>query len=152
METTPRLGLWTLIPGQAQKETSVNEAFHLLDAIVAGTVEGPARASPPTTPTPGTSYIIANQASGEWSGHDGAIAAFTPGGWRYVAPTDGITILEKADRCHPPISQRNLGAGPWSAPSAHCECYGRVRLVDVESRATIAALLDALRAHGLIET
>ena len=151
METTPRLGLWTLIPGQAQKETSVNEAFHLLDAIVAGTVEGPARASPPTTPTPGTSYIIANQASGEWSGHDGAIAAFTPGGWRYVAPTDGITILEKSTGAtlryrngtweqvlgarHPPIANVTGGS-----------------TVDVESRATIAAVLDALRAHGLIET
>jgi len=151
METTPRLGLWTLIPGQAQKETSVNEAFHLLDAIVAGTVEGPARASPPTTPTPGTSYIIANQASGEWSGHDGAIAAFTPGGWRYVAPTDGITILEKAAGAT--LRYRN---GTWEQvlgtrqpPIANVSGGS---IVDVESRATIAAVLDALRAHGLIET
>jgi hypothetical protein len=67
MQTTQRLGLWTVIPGQAQKETSVNEALQLLDAIVAAAVEESARADPPATPVIGTTYVVADQATGEWS-------------------------------------------------------------------------------------
>lgn len=149
METTPRLGLWTLIPGQAQKETSVNEALHLLDAIVAGAVEEPARASPPATPVPGTSYLIADQATGEWMGHDRAIAAFTPGGWRYVAPTDGLTVLEKSTG-----STLRYRGGTWEqvlgAPQPAIPDFAGGTTVDAESRATISAILSALRAHGLI--
>ena len=149
METTPRLGLWTLIPGQAQKETSVNEALHLLDAIVGGAVEEPARASPPATPTLGTSYIVADQASGEWSGHDGAIAAFTLGGWRYVAPTDGLTVLEQSTG-----STLRYRSGAWEqvlgAPQPAIPDVMGGTTADSESRAAIAAILSALRAHGLI--
>ena len=151
METTPRLGLMTVIPGQAQKETSINEGLHLLDAIVSGAVEESARTDPPPSPVIGTSYVIADRASGEWSGHDGALAAFTPGGWRYVAPTDGLTVLEKATGAT--LRYRN---GTWEQvlgtrqPPIANVAGGSI--VDVESRATIAAVLDALRAHGLIET
>jgi len=149
METTPRLGLWTLVPGQAQKETSVNEALHLLDAIVAGAVEGPASASPPATPIPGMSYIVADQAVGEWSGHDGAISTFTPGGWRYVAPTDGLAVLEKSTG-----STLRYRGGAWEqvlgAPQPAIPDVAGGTTVDTESRATISAILSALRAHGLI--
>ena len=149
METTPRLGLWTLIPGQAQKETSVNEGLHLLDAIVACAVEGPAQTDPPATPIVGTSYIVAAQASSEWSGQDGALAAFTPGGWRYVAPMDGLTVLEKSSgitlRYRNGAWEQVLGKRQASIP----DVTGGTT-VDTESRAAISAILGALRAHGLI--
>jgi len=149
METTPRLGLWTLSPGQAQKETSINEGLHLLDAIIAGAVEEPARSDPPATPAVGTSFIIADQATGEWAGHDGALAAFTPGGWRYVAATAGLTVLEKSTgsllRYRGGVWEQILGA---RQPSIADVTGGST--MDVESRATISAILSALRAHGLI--
>lgn len=149
METTPRLGLWTLIPGQAQKETSINEDLHLLDAIVAAAVEEPARSDRPATPGAGNSYIIADQATGEWSGHEGALAAFTPGGWRYVAPTDGLSVLEKTTgttlRYRSGAWEQVLGARQAAIP----DVTGGTT-IDVESRATIAAILNALRSHGLI--
>ena len=149
MDTTPRLGLMTVIPGQAQKEISVNEGLHLLDAIVSGAVEEPARTDPPATPIVGTSYIIGNQATGEWSGHEGALAAFTPGGWRYVAPTDGLTVLEKTTG-----STLRYRSGAWEqvlgARQAAIPDVTGGTTIDVESRVTIAAILNALRAHGLI--
>ena len=149
MVTTPRLGLWTLIPGQAQKETSVNESLHLLDAIVAGAVEAPAQVDPPATPVAGTSYIVADHATGEWSGQDGAVAAFTSGGWRYVAPTDGLTVLEKSSGTT--LRYRN---GAWehvlgARQSAIPDVAGGTT-ADAESRAAISAILGTLRAHGLI--
>jgi hypothetical protein len=149
METTPRLGLWTVSPGQAQKETSINEGLHLLDAIVAGAVEEPARADPPATPVIGTTYIIADHAMGEWAGHDRALAAFTPGGWRYVAATDGLAVLEKSTG-----SMLRYRAGVWEqilgAPQPSIPDVTGGSTMDVESRATISAILGALRAHGLI--
>ena len=149
MDTTPRLGLMTVIPGQAQKETSINEGLHLLDAIVAAAVEEPARTDPPATPVVGTSYLVASQAVGEWVGHDGALAAFTPGGWRYVAPTDGLTVLEKATgttlRYRSGAWEQVLGSRQAGIPDA---AGGTV--ADAESRAAISAILSALRAHGLI--
>ena len=151
MQVTPRLCLSTLIPGQAQKETSINEALHLLDAIVAGAVEEPARADPPATPLVGTSYIVANQATGEWSGHEGAVAAFTPGGWRYVAATDGLTVLEKATG-----STLRYRSGAWEqilgGPQAAIPDVTGGTTADAESRAAISAILSALRAYGLIAT
>ena len=149
MQTTPRLGLWTLIPGQAQKETSVNEALHLLDAIVAAAVEEPARTDPPITPVVGTSYIVGDQATGEWAGRDGALAAFTAGGWRYVSPTDGLTVMEKSIgwtlRYRGGAWEQILGAPQPSIP----DVIGGTT-ADAESRAAIAAILSTLRAHGLI--
>ena len=149
MDTTPRLGLMTVIPGQAQKETSINEGLHLLDAIVAGAVEEPARTDPPVTPMVGTSYIVASQAAGEWVGQDGALAAYTPGGWRYVAPTDGLIVLEKATgttlRYRSGAWEQVLGSRQAAIPDATGGTTA-----DAESRAAISAILSALRSHGLI--
>lgn len=149
MQTTPRLGLSTLIPGQAQKETSINEGLHLLDAIVAGAVEEHARPDPPATPAVGTSYIVGSGATGEWAGHDGALGAFTPGGWRFVAPSDGLTVLEKGTgstlRYRGGVWEQVLGLRQPSIPDV-----AGGTTADAESRAAISANLSALRAHGLI--
>jgi hypothetical protein len=151
MQTTPRLGLWTVVPGQAQKETSVNEGLHLLDAIVGGAVEAPPVSDPPATPAVGASYIVAAQATGEWSGRDGALAAFTPGGWRYVAATDGLMVLEKTTgatlRYQGGAWEQVLGALRPAIP----DVTGGTT-ADAESRTAISAILSALRAHGLIAT
>ena len=93
--------------------------------------------------------MIADRPSGEWSGHDGALAAFTPGGWRFVAPTDGLAVLEKATGA----TLRYRNGTWWQVLGARQPPIANVTggsIVDVESRATIAAVLDALRAHGLI--
>jgi hypothetical protein len=149
MDTTPCLGLKTVIPGQAQKETSINEGLHLLDAIVAGAVEEPARTDPPATPVVGTSYLVASNAVGEWVGHDGALAAFTLGGWRFVAPIDGLAVFEKATG-----TTLRYRSGAWeqvlgSRQAAIPDVTGGMTM-DAESRAAISAILSALRAHGLI--
>ena len=149
MEVTPRLGLPTLIPGQAQKEITVNECWQVLDAVVAGAVEEPARADPPTAPAVGSSYIVASGATGAWAGHDDAIAAFTAGGWRIIAPTDGLCVMVKSTG-----ATVRYANGGWStllaAPQPAISDVVGGTTVDAESRAAISAILGALRAHGLI--
>jgi hypothetical protein len=146
---TPRLGLRTLIPGQAQKEITVNESWQILDAVVAGAVEELARIDPPTAPAIGTSYIVASGATGAWAGQDDAIAAFTPGGWRIITPTDGLCVLVKSTG-----QTVRYANGAWSillaAPQPAISNVVGGTTVDAESRAAISAVLGALRAHGLI--
>jgi hypothetical protein len=149
MEVTPRLGLRTLIPGQAQKEITVNESWQILDAVVAGTVEEPARLDPPTAPAVGTSYIIGRGATGAWAGQDDAIAAFTVGGWRMIAPVDGLCLLVRSTG-----ETLRYANGGWSimlgAPQPAISNVAGGTTVDAESRAAISAILGTLRAHGLI--
>lgn len=149
MEVTPRLGLRTLIPGQAQKEITVNECWSVLDAIVAGAVEEPARVDPPTAPVVGASYIVASGATGAWQGKDDWIAAFTQGGWRIIPPTDGLCVMVKSTG-----ATMRYSNGGWSrvlaAPQAAISDIAGGATVDVESRAAISAILSALRAHNLI--
>lgn len=149
METTPRLGLRALIPGQAQKEVTVNESLQLLDAAVAAAVEEPSRADPPATPPVGASYIVGGQATGDWAGHDGALAVFTPGGWRLISPFDGLSALVKSTGAT--LRHRN---GEWEkvlgSPQPAIPNVSGGTTVDAESRTAIAGILNALRAHGLI--
>ena len=149
MEVTPRLGLRTLIPGQAQREITVNESLQILDAVVAGAVEERVRADPPTTPVVGTAYIVATGATGAWAGQDDAIATFTPGGWRIIAPMDGLCVLVKSTG-----ETVRYASGGWSillaAPQPAIFNVAGGTIVDAESRVAISAILGALRAHGLI--
>jgi len=135
--------------GQAQKEITVNECWQVLDAVVAAAVEEPERADPPTTAIVGASYIVANGATGEWASHDGAIAAYTPGGWRIIPPIDGLCVLVKSTR-----ETLRFAGGSWlrvlAAPQAAISDAAGGTTVDAESRVAISAILGVLRAHGLI--
>lgn len=118
---------------------------------MAGAVEEPARADPPTAPAVGASYIVASGATGLWTGQDDSIAAFTPGGWRIIAPIDGLWRLGEVER-----RDRAYSNGGWSlvlsAPQAAISDAAGGVTIDAESRAAISAILGALRAHNLIAT
>ncbi|MGB3831162.1 MAG: DUF2793 domain-containing protein [Mesorhizobium sp.] len=89
METTPNLQLPYIMPAQAQKHVTHNEAVRGLDAIVQLAVADRDLATPPATPEEGARYIVADAASGAWSGKSGQIAAFQDGGWAFFAPNEG---------------------------------------------------------------
>jgi Protein of unknown function (DUF2793) len=75
-----------------------NEALHLLDMILAGAVEEVPRPSPPAAPAEGACYIIAAGPTGEWAGRDAMLAEFSSGGWRYVAPLEGMNLFVRSTR------------------------------------------------------
>jgi len=165
MTATPRLALPFLSAGQAQKEFTHNEALQTLDMIVGGAVEDGPLAAPPASPAIGDAYIVDLAPTGEWAGHPASVAAYTSGGWRFVAPVDGISIYVKAQRLW-----ANYGAGAWeigllrgssviiggeqvigSRAAAIASASGGAT-VDSEARATIDQILAAMRQHGLIES
>ena len=89
MNETTNLGLPYIMAAQAQKHVTHNEAIRALDAIVQIAVADRDTAAPPPSPAEGIRYIVATGATGDWTGHDGKVAAFQDGAWLFYAPKEG---------------------------------------------------------------
>lgn len=164
MTATPRLGLPLIVVGQANKEITHNESIQVLDILVSGTIEQPPLAAPPSAPALGEAYIVAAAATGAWTGKTGCVAAWTEGGWRYISPREGMTMQERISG-----TATVYRGGAWEsgivraesvqiggqqvvgARSAAIATPSGGSVVDAEARAAVAAVLTALRSHGLIE-
>lgn len=161
-EATARHALPLIQPGQAQKEVAHNEALALLDLLAHPVVVAVGLNAPPAEPTPGECWVVGVAPSGAWSGHAHALAGWTDGGWRFVAPRLGLTVETRGGGF-----ARWNGTG-WVAGEmtgmtlrlAGQQVVGAQRpaipdlagggTIDSEARAAIGALLTALRGHGLI--
>ncbi|OYY62911.1 DUF2793 domain-containing protein [Sphingomonas sp. 28-62-11] len=160
---TARFALPMLQPGQAQKELYHNEALVLLDLAVQPVVVEIGLNVPPTAPSPGQSWIVGASPTGAWSGTATHLAGWTGGGWRFVAPSDGMTVWSLADAL-----QARFAAGVWVVGESRAArlMVGNQQVIgpqreaiaapiggptaDTEARAAITSILAALRAHGLI--
>lgn len=143
-----RLALPLLQPGQAQKELYHNEALALLDLAVQAVVEAVGATTPPATPAIGECWIVGTGASGAWAGQAGAIAGWTSGGWRFIAPIEGMAAWHRGSR----RVVRYIG-GEWQVapgPGAPIGDPAGGSTVDAECRTAIAAILATMRAQGLI--
>lgn len=163
-ESSARFAMPFILPGQAQKEVFHNEALATADALLHAAVESSALAAPPADPAPGQCWLVAGGATGAWAGRSQALAAFTSGGWRFIAPVAGMAVWDKAAG----LTRRWSGTA-WSDGSVEAAALRiggeqvvgpRVAavaspsggsIIDVEARAAIAALIVALQTHGLID-
>jgi len=162
-ETTARFALPLLVPGQAQREMYHNEALALLDLLTQTAVEAAGIETPPANPEPGQCWIVGASPSGDWLGRADAVAGWTEGGWRFVAPREGMRLWNVAAR-----EFALFRDGSWRGGEVHGRLFvggqqvvgpraaavtepvgGTV--VDGAARAAISAVLAALRAHGLID-
>ena len=89
MSTTPHLALPLLAAAQAQKHVTHNEAIATLDALVHLSVVERNRTAAPAAATEGARYLVGPGASGVFAGHEGEIALFDLGTWRFLAPQAG---------------------------------------------------------------
>lgn len=89
METSAHLKLPYLMPSQAQKHVTHNEALAVLDEIVHLCVIDRDLTSPPAEPAEGDRHIVAPGGSGAWAGQDGRIAARRDGHWMIHTPQIG---------------------------------------------------------------
>lgn len=165
MDVTPGWELPLLFAGQAHKDLFHNEALVRIDTLLHPVVESADLNVPPSAPSIGVCWIVAAGGTGEWAGRDDAIACWTEGGWRFVAPRHGLTALV-ADRGH---AMWYDGTG-WQDAAVRADgihvagdrvVAGRQgsisgptggSIVDVEAREAVDRILSALRAHGLIST
>lgn len=88
-DTSPLLSLPFLLPAQAQKHVTHNEALDLLDLTVQLVVEAFAAMSPPTAPSPGETWAVGPLPTGDWSGQAGRLASWRNGAWIFVTPRAG---------------------------------------------------------------
>ncbi|MET3599529.1 DUF2793 domain-containing protein [Martelella mangrovi] len=95
-DQTARIGLPFILPAQAQKHVTHNEALQRLDAIVHLTVLS-AGTAPPASPDDGTCHLVTEAPTGEWAGHAGAIAIFQDGYWQFITPVTGWSAWFAAD-------------------------------------------------------
>lgn len=163
-EVSARFSLPYILPGQAQKELFHNEALAVIDAALHPAVEGAPIATPPDGPALGQCWLVGAGASGAWAGKEGKLAAWTSGGWRFVAPQTGMCAWDKSAAFH-----RRWTGTAWSAGelAASALKIGGVQVVgmrqpaitppsagaviDHEARTAVATLIVVLRTHGLIE-
>lgn len=162
-EKTARLALDLLAPGQAQKELHHNEALAAIDLCVQASVVSAGQNEPAPTPVVGQCWIVGPAPTGAWTGQARAVAGWTAGGWRFVGAREGLAAWDEARRI--PL---RFSAGAWEegvlrggelrvdgervvgTRGPAIAAPGGGTTVDAEARATLAAVLAALRGHGLI--
>ncbi|WP_273725582.1 DUF2793 domain-containing protein [Brucella gallinifaecis] len=89
MDQTPNLKLPYIMPSQAQKHVTHNEALRFLDAVGHLSVKSRTQTGAPETPVAGDRYIVAEPATGQWAGKEGMIAFFIDGGWSFATIAKG---------------------------------------------------------------
>ena len=162
-DTTPRLALPMLQPGQAQKEWRHNEALAVLDAVIQPCVVTAGDNAPPAVPRIGEAWLVGDSPEGAWAGHAQALACWTEGGWRFAAPVEGMRVWNAAAA----VDHRYSG-GQWigGAIRGSALLVGGQQVVgarqtaiappaggatvDAQARATLTKILATLQVHGLI--
>ncbi|WP_322894991.1 MULTISPECIES: DUF2793 domain-containing protein [unclassified Yoonia] len=92
-DQSPNLSLPFIMPAQAQKHVTHNEAIELLDLIVQLTLVSVTQTAPPPDPAEGAAWAVPAGAVGAWAGQAGLIATWRGGGWLFVAARDGWTAF-----------------------------------------------------------
>lgn len=85
------LSLPYLLPAQAQKHVTHNEALGRLDVAVQLAVIARDVTTPPASPAQGDRYLVPAGASGEWAGHAGELCVYDLNTWDFQAPVAGWT-------------------------------------------------------------
>lgn len=78
-----------LLPSQAQKHVTHNEALRRLDVAVQLAVIARDVTAPPASPAQGDRYLVPAGATGDWAGQDGTIAVYDMNTWIFQAPVAG---------------------------------------------------------------
>lgn len=99
-DQTPRLELPLLMPSQAQKHVTHNEAIDRLDGLVQLAVQDFAVDLPPELPEEGAVWQVGPSPSGLWIGNAGKLARWRNNGWDFITPGEGWIAWDlAAGRC-----------------------------------------------------
>ena len=163
-DASARFALPFLQPGQAQKELYHNEALAIVDLAIQPKAQAIGVDDPPSSsPALGQCWVVGDAPSGAWVGQAGCIAGWTGGGWRFIRPVAGMMVWSAADSLWArysgeawllgdlPVNTLSVGGLQvvgTRRPAIAAPAAGAV--IDTEARYAVAAILSALRAHGLI--
>ena len=89
MSKSTRLNLPFILPNQAQKHVTHNQAILELDAIIQLVLVSTGLTTPPDAPAEGDCYAIAGNPTNEWEGRSGDIAVWRDNSWAFITPLPG---------------------------------------------------------------
>lgn len=89
MTVSPHLKLPFILPAQAGKHVTHNEAIAVLDTLAQLAVLDRDLSAPPASPVTGACYIVGPSPAGAWSGKSGHIATHDGAAWQFHAPEPG---------------------------------------------------------------
>lgn len=165
MVETLRHALPMLVPGQMNREVTLNSALQMADAMMSPVVESAPAVSPPNLPTHGQCFAVAAGATGGWAGHDGDIATWSEGSWLFIGVPEGAAFRVRNNGV--PVVRTATGweigtvrgdrvaiggVAVVQAQQAAISAPSAGTTVDAQARTAIGQILAALRAHGLIAT
>ncbi|WP_134497666.1 DUF2793 domain-containing protein [Microvirga pakistanensis] len=133
MTSTPHLALPLLAAAQAQKHVTHNEALACLDALVHLALKERGRTAPPAAPAEGDRYLVGPAATGAFAGHEGEIALFDLGAWRFLSPRPGWRAYVEAED-----AVVVFGGGEWHDLGRYC------RILDQLDRLGVGTTPDGL--------
>ncbi|WP_226783029.1 DUF2793 domain-containing protein [Oceaniglobus trochenteri] len=96
-DTSPVLSLPLLMPSQAQKHVTHNEALLQIESLVQLAVRNRDLPTPPAVPVAGQRHIVGENATGAWAGHEQAVATYDGAAWRFAMPEHGWRAEVLAD-------------------------------------------------------
>lgn len=142
--TTPVTGLPLLVPGQAQKEISLNQALSILDALYPRAVVA-SNSAPPEAVTDSACYRVTSPAVGTWAGKEGRLAVGIGGDWHFVAPREGMQVFD-CEAGHWLVFRSG-----WQSATAPAISDGGT-VIDTEVRTALHQLIEALSHLGVLAT
>ncbi len=143
-DSSARLDLPFIMPSQAQKHVTHNEAIERLDLLVQLTVAAFDATSPPTEPAEGQVWALGAAPGGVWAGHAETLAAFVQGGWVFISPRPGWRAVAGAEL-------RIWSGSAWVAPTVELQNVAGVGInasSDATNRLAVAAAATLLSHDG----
>lgn len=143
-ETSPRMQLPLLVPGQGQKDITHNEALLRLDMLLHPCAIS-RTAIEPAQPAIGECWLVADDPGGAWYGQQDAVALWTQGGWRFAQLPEGGRVWIQGERGY--LRRERTGwvrEIPTGTAMADLAVPAGGDVVDMEARAVIAALIARL--------
>ncbi|WP_350335616.1 DUF2793 domain-containing protein [Coralliovum pocilloporae] len=93
-DKTARHSLPYIMPSQAQKHVTHNEALRQLDVFANLQLVARDQNTPPQAPADGECYSLGTSPDGSWANRAGQIAAYLTDAWYFARPFDGLRAYD----------------------------------------------------------
>lgn len=143
MSDSQILSLPYILPAQAQKHVTHNEAIKALDVLVQLSVLNRDQTTPPAAPSEGDRHLVAAGASGIWVGQDNNLAAYLGGAWVFFTAGLGWQAYVQAEA----LVFTYDGSG-WNIALQNLPFLGINTTADTTNRLAVAADATLLSHAG----
>ena len=137
------LSLPYLLPSQAQKHVTHNEALARLDVAVQLAVIARNLTVPPAGPSTGDRYLVPAGGTLDWAGHGGEIALWDQNVWVFHAPVTGWRALVLSENI-----ELRFDGSDWQEIALEAATVGVNSTADATNRLSVTAPATLLSHEG----